>query len=44
MVIALRTADYRERLPAMLQTLDERQHANARYLGWAWHCYNDLLK
>jgi hypothetical protein len=44
MVIALRTADYREQLPAMLKTLDERQHANPRYAGWARHCYNDLLK
>ena len=44
MVIALRTADYRERLPAMLQTLEERQSANPRYLGWARHCYNDLVK
>ena len=44
MVIALRTADYREQLPAMLKTLDERQGVNPRYLGWARHCYNDLLK
>jgi hypothetical protein len=44
MVIALRTADYREQIPAMLQTLDDRQGANPRYLGWARHCYNDLLK
>lgn len=42
MVVALRTADYGEQLPAMLKTLDERQRANPHYLGWAWHCYNDL--
>ncbi|MDR3406835.1 MAG: hypothetical protein P4L99_30400 [Chthoniobacter sp.] len=41
MVIALRTPDYRERLPEMLKTLDERQSANPRYLGWALHAYND---
>jgi hypothetical protein len=44
MVIALRTADYREQLPAMLKTLDDRQRANPHYIGWAWHCYNDVLK
>ncbi|MEP6667718.1 MAG: acetylxylan esterase [Chthoniobacter sp.] len=44
MSIALRTADYRERLPEMLKTLDERQNANPHYLGWASHCYNDHLK
>jgi len=44
MVIALRTPDYGEQLLAMLQTLDEHQSANPRYLGWARHCYNDLLK
>jgi hypothetical protein len=44
MVIALRTADYREQVPTMLKCLDERQGSQPRYLGWAWHCYNDLLK
>jgi len=44
MVIALRTADYRERLPKMLETLDERQGTHPHYLGWASHCYNDHLK
>jgi len=44
MIIALRTPDYREHLPEMLKTLDERQSANPHYLGWASHCYNDHLK
>ena len=44
MIIALRTADYREQLPAMLKSLEEHQGAQPHYLGWAWHCYNDLLK
>jgi hypothetical protein len=44
MVIALRTADYREQVPTMLKSLDEHQGSQPRYLGWAWHCYNDLLK
>jgi hypothetical protein len=44
MVIALRTADYREQLPAMLQSLSAHQGSQPHYLGWAWHCYNDLLK
>jgi hypothetical protein len=44
MVVALRTADYREQLPTMLKSLDEHQGSQPRYLGWAWHCYNDLLK
>lgn len=44
MVVALRTADYRDQIPDMLKTLDERRSASPRYLGWAWHCYNDVLK
>jgi hypothetical protein len=44
MVIALRTADYRDQLPAMLKSLGEHQGPHPHYLGWAWHCYNDLLK
>jgi hypothetical protein len=44
MVIALRTPDYLEALPAMLQALDETNGSNRRYLGWAVHSYNDLLK
>jgi len=43
MVIALRTKDYGESLQDMLKSLDEHQIANSRYLGWARHCYNDLL-
>jgi hypothetical protein len=43
MVIGLRTADYREHMAEMLKSLDARQGTNARYAGWAWHCYNDLV-
>jgi hypothetical protein len=41
--IALRTADYGEMLPQMLKKLDEANRANAHYLGWARHSYNDTL-
>jgi len=44
MIIGLRTPDYRDKLPSMLKSLDERQSAQPHYLGWAWHCYNDQLK
>jgi hypothetical protein len=44
MVIGLRTADYTDRMPAMLATLQAQQSKNAHYTGWAWHCYNDLFK
>ena len=44
MVIGLRTADYREQLPAMLKSVEVHQGPQAHYLGWARHCYNDLLK
>jgi hypothetical protein len=43
MAIALRTPDYGERLPAMLAVLDETNHSNAHYAGWARHSYNDYL-
>jgi hypothetical protein len=43
MVIALRTPDYGEMLPQMLQDLDDGNHANPHYLGWARHSYNDYL-
>jgi hypothetical protein len=43
MAIALRTADYGERLPQMLQKLDDTNRANPHYLGWARHSYNDVL-
>jgi hypothetical protein len=43
MAIGLRTPDYGERLPEMLQVVDTSGGANPHYLGWAWHCYNDRL-
>jgi hypothetical protein len=43
MVIALRTPDYNDRLPAMLQALDESNRSNPHYAGWARHSYNDTL-
>ncbi len=43
MAIALRTPDYGERLPAMLAVLDETNHSNTHYAGWARHSYNDYL-
>jgi hypothetical protein len=43
MVIGLRTPDYQELLPKMLQTLDEANRGNPHYLGWARHSYNDTL-
>ena len=44
MVIALRTPDYGERLPAMLQVLDDAYRANPHYAGCARHSYNDSLE
>lgn len=44
MVIGLRTPDYEELLPKMLNTLDSANHANAHYAGWARHSYNDTLQ
>jgi hypothetical protein len=44
MVIALRTADYVALLPQMLTKLDEANHSNPQYLGWARHSYNDTLR
>jgi len=43
MVIGLRTPDYLELLPRMLQSLDATNQANPHYLGWARHSYNDTL-
>ncbi len=43
MVIALRTPDYKDRLPTMLQALDESNRSNPHYDGWARHAYNDTL-
>ncbi len=42
MAIALRTPDYGELLPAMLKVVEETNHANPNYLGWARHSYNDV--
>ena len=44
MSIALRTPDYGDLLPQMLEKLDDANGGNARYLGWARHSYNDSLK
>jgi len=43
MVIALRTPDYGALLPRMLKTLDDANHSNPHYQGWARHSYNDSL-
>jgi hypothetical protein len=43
MVIGLRTPDYEELLPKMLETLDEANRGNPHYAGWARHSYNDML-
>ena len=43
MVIAARTADYGERLPAMLHAMDDANRSNPHYAGWARHSYNDIL-
>jgi hypothetical protein len=42
--IALRTTDYDDLLPQMLGKLDDANHANPHYLGWARHSYNDTLQ
>ena len=42
MVIALRTADYGDRLPQILRKLDDTNRGNPNYLGWARHSYNDV--
>jgi hypothetical protein len=44
MVVALRTPDYGKLLPQMLKKLDDANHTNPHYLGWARHSYNDHLK
>jgi len=43
MVIGLRTADYLDQLPRMFKALDEANHDDPHYLGWAHHSYNDSL-
>jgi hypothetical protein len=44
MMIGLRTPDYGPLLPQMLGTVDDSNHANTHYAGWARHSYNDMLK
>jgi hypothetical protein len=44
MSIGLRTPDYGELLPKMLQSLGAAHRADPHYLGWARHSYNDTLK
>jgi hypothetical protein len=44
MVIGLRTPDYEELLPKMLQALDDANRGDPHYLGWARHSYNDALQ
>ena len=43
MVIGLRTPDYGQQLPQMLQSLDAGNGKNPLYAGWARHSYNDSL-
>lgn len=42
MVIGLRTPDYGDQLPAMLNALDEANSGNPHFLGSARHSYNDV--
>ena len=42
MTIALRTPDYGELLPTMLDMLDEANRDKPHYRGWARHSYNDV--
>jgi len=44
MAIALRTPDYGQLLPKMLQILDESNRQNPHYRGWARHDYGDVLQ
>jgi len=43
-VIGLRTPDYGELLPKMLESLDAENGKNPHYGGWARHSYNDSLR
>jgi hypothetical protein len=43
MIIALRTPDYEDQLPGMFKALDEANHADPHFMGWAHHSYNDTL-
>jgi hypothetical protein len=44
LTIGLRTPDYGEHLPEMLQAVDAANRANPHYAGWPRHSYNDTLK
>jgi hypothetical protein len=44
MAIALRTPDYGDLLPEVLQGLETSERTNPHYLGWARHAYDDTLK
>ena len=43
MAITPRTADYDDLLPQMFEKLDDANHANPHYPGWARHSCNDAL-
>jgi hypothetical protein len=44
LAIGLRTADYQQQLPDMLKDVQDALAANPRFLGWAWHSYNDVTE
>ena len=41
MAVGLRTPDYADQTSHMLHLLDDWLRSDPRYLGWAWHSYND---
>jgi hypothetical protein len=43
LAIGLRTPDYGDALPHMLDALEAANAANPHFLGWAEHSYNDQL-
>jgi hypothetical protein len=43
LAIGLRTPDYGDALPRMLQALEAANAGNPNFLGWAEHSYNDQL-
>jgi hypothetical protein len=43
LAIGLRTPDYGDALPHMLDALEAANAANPHFLGWAQHSYNDQL-
>jgi hypothetical protein len=44
LAIGLRTPDYGQKLPDMLQVVQDTLGRNPHYLGWAWHAYNDVAQ